>query len=629
MVGSNVKQHLIAVGAALALALAVVIVGACGRTESGDAPARDAQADDAYPWPREQLDEGYAGSDSCRDCHEHNHATWFASYHRRMTQAASPEAILAPWEGNTPFEGDTGWRLEREGDAFFATPIDPTGREHLARMEVALTTGSHHYQIYWLKMREPGSLMALPFVWHLGDEAWETRASQFLFPPREAGSFEIDRWQSMCIKCHTTNGTPEHAPSGAPRVAEYGISCEACHGPGAAHVQARRAAESGEESVLVDAITNPAALGHERSAMVCGQCHGVRPFRTTDERERWREDGFDYRPGDDLAATRELLRGDPARNSEAMNRVIGDEHRAQLFWPDGEVRVSGREFNGLVESPCYQRGEMDCLSCHSMHPARLDPRPLSEWASDQLAPGMDGSAACTQCHDDLADDERASEHTHHAAGSSGAACMNCHMPYTTYGLTKAIRSHTVTSPSVATSLATGRPNACNSCHLDKSLGWTADRLRDWYGHERPELAGDREEVADAVVLGLSGDAGQRALVAWALGWEPAREASGTGWMPYLTSALAMDEYDAVARVALATARLDPRYRSLDLDLTLRDARRVAPVMETLVADWVREGLRATDEQRAAVLVRPDGTLDRERARALIDRRDARDVRLAE
>ena len=57
--------------------------------------------------------------------------------------------------------------------------------------------------------------------------------------------------------------------------------------------------------------------------------------------------------------------------------------------------------------------------------------------------------------------------------------MNCHMPYTAYALFKGIRSHQIDSPSAKMTLRGGRPNACNQCHLDKTLQWTAERLEAW------------------------------------------------------------------------------------------------------------------------------------------------------
>ena len=68
------------------------------------------------------------------------------------------------------------------------------------------------------------------------------------------------------------------------------------------------------------------------------------------------------------------------------------------------IRVSGREYNGLIDSPCFTKAasdesRMSCFSCHTMHNPSDDTRPTSEWADrHQLAAGMDGNNACLQCH---------------------------------------------------------------------------------------------------------------------------------------------------------------------------------------------------------------------------------------
>src|SRR5262249_45847144 len=140
------------------------------------------------------------------------------------------------------------------------------------------------------------------------------------------------------------------------------------------------------------------------------------------------------------------------------------------------------------------------------------------------------------------------------ADSSGSRCYNCHMPHTTYGLLKAIRSHQVSSPGVAATLQTGRPNACNQCHLDKPLAWTADYLRRWYGTPEPQLSADQRRIAASILWVLQGDACQRALAAWTMGWGPAHSASGEGWLaPYLAELL-VDPYDAVRLIAYRSLR---------------------------------------------------------------------------
>jgi hypothetical protein len=104
------------------------------------------------------------------------------------------------------------------------------------------------------------------------------------------------------------------------------------------------------------------------------------------------------------------------------------------------------------------------------------------------------------------------------------------MPYTTYGLLKTIRSHQISSPSVKATLDTGRPNACNLCHLDKTSGVDRRVPRTVVPNPKPALDADQQSVAASVLTLLKGDAGQRAIVAQSLGWAPAQQVSGTaGW----------------------------------------------------------------------------------------------------
>ena len=86
-----------------------------------------------------------------------------------------------------------------------------------------------------------------------------------------------------------------------------------------------------------------------------------------------------------------------------------------------------------------------------------DPRGLDEWRIDQLGTDMGGNAACTGCHSQFEGDALTA-HSHHAPESDGSLCYNCHMPFTTYGIQKAHRSHTVTKPSAEETLSIGRPN---------------------------------------------------------------------------------------------------------------------------------------------------------------------------
>src|SRR4030095_10077645 len=82
----------------------------------------------------------------------------------------------------------------------------------------------------------------------------------------------------------------------------------------------------------------------------------------------------------------------------------------ERWWEDGTILAGGREYTAISVAACYKRGNMSCLSCHSMH----DSDPV-----DQLKPGMDGVAACTQCHQETKYTRDVSRHTFHAANSPG------------------------------------------------------------------------------------------------------------------------------------------------------------------------------------------------------------------
>ena len=339
----------------------------------------------------------------------------------------------------------------------------------------------------------------------------------------------------------------------------------------------------------------PTRLDPQRSSQVCGQCHSVWEFRDAAGERQANARGFPYRPGDELRDTRFLPQPTEQRRSPELAAFVARDPAfvTGSFWPDGMIRVSGREYNGLIDSPCFKNGDdpqrtLSCFACHTMHKPPDDPRPVAEWAdTHQVAPGMDGNAACAQCHPAVADD--AAAHTRHAPDSAGGTCYNCHMPYTSYGLLKAIRSHTVSSPSVAETVAAGRPNACNLCHLDRTLAWTGAALEAWYDLPTPRLTEDERTVAAGLLWAMRGDAGERALTAWALGWAPAQAASGTSWMVPHLAELLNDPYEAVRYIAYRSLRTLPGYAGVDYDYVASREERVAAALPILRA-WQNSAL---------------------------------------
>jgi hypothetical protein len=308
-----------------------------------------------------------------------------------------------------------------------------------------------------------------------------------------------------------------------------------------------------------------------------------------------------------------------------LNEKIDVEHQLnQSYYRDGMVRVSGREYNGLIASGCYQRGEMSCLTCHQMHKSSSDSRPLVQWANDQLRPDAFGDKICLKCHS--ADQYAAAQHTHHATGSSGSSCYNCHMPHTTYGLLKAIRSHTMSSPDVGKDLAARRPNACNLCHLDKTFQWTADKLHQWYGIRQPELDKDQREVAASLLWILKGDAAERALAAWSLGWPVAQRTSGTAWATPFLAQLLDDPYLAIRIIARRSLRTLEGLGDLQVDLfgSLND--RKATIL-SIARHW-HENHPDSSIDRSELLFEED-RIQLERVERLIRQRDNSSIYLTE
>jgi hypothetical protein len=526
-----------------------------------------------------------------------------------MTQRATPQTVVGNFEGQELTTLGQTLRLQRRGDEFWVELPDPewTGPKNATpqvERKVVLTTGSHHQQFYWHETSRGNALGLVGFVYRIAEQCWLPYHEVVISPPPSHGASLIQppgAWNSGCIQCHATFGRPRIPQQGPveTQVAELGIACESCHGPAEQHVDLNHRPDRRYLSHLAEAadssVLNPADLSPKLASHVCGQCHGVwlkfKPGADAAERAReFNQSGYSYRPGDDLHDSRSLLQPTEYGSSDILRMVLRDkpDYFVNKWWPDGVMRVAGREYNSMIESPCFDQGEhpgeLSCLSCHSLHPQPDDPRGLDAWADDQLRAGMRGNEACLQCHDSIR--LNLEEHTHHGASSSGSLCYNCHMPFTSYGLLKAIRSHTIESPSVQTTVATGRPNACNQCHLNRTLAWTGHHLQEWYGLDSPALDSIRSSVPASLLWLLRGDAGQRALMAWSFGWDPAREISGTDWMARFLALLLEDPYHAVRWLAYRSLRSLQGFEDFEFD-SRGDARQRALSHRAARERWQR------------------------------------------
>ncbi len=550
--------------------------------------------------------EGMRSSSTCRGCHPGQYATWHQSFHRTMTQPAGPDSVVAPFDGRTLQARGRAFVVDRRDDEFWVTEVrpedPPRASVRTAAKRVMMTTGSRHQQIYWTAAPD-GSLVQFPWVYVIADALWVPSEDSFLHP--DGWTQAPTKWNRDCIRCHSVGARPGFeldAGDWATQVAELGIACAGCHGPAEEHIRSHHDPlhrHRMRASDLPDpTIVNPKRLTQERSSAACGQCHAFATLPGGFHGDAWTA----FQPGKDLEGHFEISKGPEDENS---------------FWPDGAGRIGGREYNTMTLSGCYTDGEMTCLSCHTMHGD--EPR-------DQLLPSMAGDEACLQCHEDLR--ARIAEHTFHEPVSSGSRCMNCHMPYTSYALLAAVRMHLVDSPSASGRTTRERPNACNLCHLDRTLAWTAERLTEWYGAPAAGLSGDHEEVAAAVLWALRGDAAQRVTVAWHMGESWALEASGGSWVtPYL-ALLLDDPYSAIRLIAHRSLRQLRGAGSIPYDhLGPAEERRKA--RDAVLREWARTGVAERTTYRASTLIDELGQLSWDRAEELYAQRDDHPLILAE
>jgi predicted CXXCH cytochrome family protein len=520
------------------------------------------------PPPEDQTASPPVPSQACIKCHESHYASWQRTYHRTMTREATPENVKADFNDAVHHYLGVKSRMFRQRDRYFMDLIDPewdkqvllqgitydkAGPAPRRTFSVDRLVGSHWFQ-QMLHCDENGRYVRMPLVYHIVEKRWIHVNGAFLNPDSQHFFSKMSiPWNETCVFCHNTRAVKNRLSPGQMRsyrteVGELGIACEACHGAGERHVRAhqnpaRRLAQhySGDADPT---IINPAKLSVERGDEVCARCHGAPIPRIT---------AWDLKTqADPFLAGRELKRfwllswSESERRLQAQRESHGQPlpiHPARFeevdgrFWGDGTPLTTALEYQGMALSKCYQggHGQMRCLTCHSMHQA--DP-------NHQVKAGMRSNEACYGCHETYRAELTA--HTHHAADSPGSLCFNCHMPHQVYSLVDTHRSHRIVVPRARDSVGTGKPHACNLCHLDKSLGWTQEQLGKWYGTPPERLSEDERTLASSVLHLTQSDARSRAVVAGAFSRREAQKASGADWpAELLLRTLEQERYEAV------------------------------------------------------------------------------------
>ena len=181
----------------LYLAIGVVLVGAAWLLASW-LPAH--YASDLGRTPRPGPDD-WARSAACRPCHPEHHASWSRTFHRTMTQAATPDSVVGAFDGQDGTLWGVTARPVRRGDRFFLEYLAGPGGQVQKSLEIRRTVGSRRYQQYLTPDAGPGgeNWLRLPLLWHIGEQRWIHLNGAFLDPDDVPFDQHLATWNQNCI----------------------------------------------------------------------------------------------------------------------------------------------------------------------------------------------------------------------------------------------------------------------------------------------------------------------------------------------------------------------------------------------------------------------------------------------
>lgn len=399
----------------------------------------------------------YAGSSSCRECHDRFYQLWSTSMHGLAMQPysasfaqknlTSPQSAIVIGTEKYRADLDEGVVLEQ-------------GRNGLKKYTIAHVLGGKNV-FYFLTPFDKGRLQTLPVAYDVAKKEWfDTAASGMRhFPGGERG--EAVDWReypytfnTACYNCHVSQLSTNYDPKTdtyRTTWAEPGINCETCHGPATEHNTLARAAAKGQPLPELRIISTKTMTKVQRNDL-CASCHAKANPLTTEYRPTARfYDHFDL-------ATLE----DPD------------------FYADGRDLGENYTLTSWSMSPCVKSGQIDCMHCHTS----------SGRYRFKLEKFND---ACLPCHEDKVRNPAA--HTHHADTSEGSTCISCHMPKTAFARMRR-SDHSMLPPAPSATMAFKSPNACTLCHQDKEASWADAMVRKWRTRDYQEPILKRASLID-------------------------------------------------------------------------------------------------------------------------------------
>jgi tetratricopeptide (TPR) repeat protein len=424
----------------------------------------------------------FVGRQSCIDCHREQHSAWQGSHHDLAMDVATDKTVLGDFNNaELTHHGIQSRMFKRDGN-FFVNTEGPDGE--LADFEVKYVFGVDPLQQYMVEFDRPADmpphevarLQVLRVSWDTRNKRWfhldPPDVKEKLEPTDELHWTGIaQRWNHMCADCHSTNLQKNYDVAQQQyhtTWSEIDVSCEACHGPGSLHVQLARTPSPFWDRKRGYALAKLKDVSNVPQIQACAPCH----------------------------SRRRVIAPGYTAGCNYYDYFANEVLTPAAYHADGQILDEVYEYTSFLESKMYHKN-VKCSDCHDPHSARLK---------------HTGNAVCTSCHQHPAGKYDGTIHHRHPMDSTGASCVECHMPQATYMMVDPRRDHSFRVPRPDLSVNLGTPNACTRCHLRD------ERLPLEQGSESDDLASlsarpDLNEYADWLLAARRGDEAVKARLA--------------------------------------------------------------------------------------------------------------------
>ncbi len=417
--------------------IVVFLFVSCGENSKKDNYNQIAQSSIKYS-------DGYVGDQNCISCHKKEVDLWKGSHHDLAMQIANDSTVLGNFNNQTATIDGVGYSFYKKENKFYIKTIELDGSEN--EYQIAYTFGVTPLQQYLIDF-EQGKKQVLRVTWDVVKKKWYHQ-----YPEDKIGTHDwlhwtngAQNWNTMCAECHSTNLKKNYfveKDSFHTTYSSINVSCESCHGPAEKHISWASKENKDDNSYILKGKMQLEQLN------LCAPCHARR-----------------------VKLTKDLQPGLPFEDQYMVQPLS-----TNFYHSDGQINEEDYVYGSFLQSKMYMNN-VKCSDCHDVHTLKLK---------------FQGNKLCLQCH--IPQNYETPKHHFHKEQTEASLCINCHMTGKNYMGNDFRRDHSFRIPRPDQSEENNTPNACISCHKDKSNKWAANQIIKNYGKNR------KDHFSNALIL---------------------------------------------------------------------------------------------------------------------------------